>query len=78
MQATTQNLLRIGDITIVGYFVSIDLGSIAKHVAIGFGSGAADLEAVVEAYLMSLQGLRWLGSGELTPKGSRVLAKPCP
>ena len=71
VQATTQNPPRVGDITIVGYFVSVDSGSIAKRFAIGFGSGAASLQTVVEAYLMSREGLRRLGSGELNSEGPK-------
>ena len=71
VQATTQNPPRIGDITIVGYFVSVDSGNIAKRFAIGFGSGAADLQTVVEVYLMTRQGLRRLGSEELNSEGPK-------
>ena len=71
VQATTQNPPRVGDITIVGYFVSVDSGSIAKRFAIGFGSGAASLQTVVEAYVMSNQGLRRLGSAELNSEGPK-------
>ena len=70
-QATTQNPPRLGDITILGYFVSVDTGNIAKRVAIGFGSGAADLQTVVEVYLMTRQGLRRLGSAELNSEGPK-------
>jgi len=62
---------QLNDITIVGYFVSVDQGSIAKRFAIGFGSGAADLQTVVEVYVMSPQGLRRLGSAELNSTGPK-------
>jgi len=62
---------QLNDIAIVGYFVSIDSGSIAKRVAIGFGSGAPELATVVEVYVMSDRGLRRLGSGELDSEGSK-------
>ena len=48
-----------------GYFGSIDEGSAAKRMIVGFGSGAADLKTFVEGYLMTEQGLRRLGSGEI-------------
>jgi hypothetical protein len=54
---------REGDIVIVGWFESIDEGSAAKRVALGFGSGAAELTTAVEGYLMTEDGLRKLGSG---------------
>lgn len=62
---------RVGDITIVGYFVSVDPGSVAKRFALGFGSGSAELQTVVEGYLMTAQGLRRLGSGEISSEGPK-------
>ena len=62
---------RVGDVTIVGYFVSVDPGSVAKRFALGFGSGAAALQTVVEGYLMTSQGLRRLGSGEVGSTGPK-------
>jgi Domain of unknown function (DUF4410) len=69
VQATGQAPPRVGDVTIVGYFVSVDPGSVDKRFAIGFGSGAAELKTVVEGYLMTAKGLRRLGSGELSSTG---------
>jgi len=62
---------RVGDVTIVGYFVSVDPGSVAKRFALGFGSGAPALQTVVEGYLMTSQGLRRLGSGEVGSTGPK-------
>jgi Domain of unknown function (DUF4410) len=62
---------QLNDITIVGYFVSVDSGSIAKRFAIGFGSGAPALATAVEVYVMSPQGLRRLGSAELNSTGPK-------
>ena len=62
---------QLNDIAIVGYFVSVDSGSIAKRFAIGFGSGAPALATAVEVYVMSNQGLRRLGSAELDSTGSK-------
>jgi hypothetical protein len=56
---------RDGDIVFMGYLVSIDKGSAVKRVVLGFGSGAAELGTEVEAYLMTKQGLRRLGGGEV-------------
>ncbi len=53
----------VGDIVIMGYFESVDSGSAAKRIVLGFGQGAADLKTVVEGYLMTDKGLRRLGSG---------------
>jgi hypothetical protein len=56
---------HVGDVVIIGYFESIDEGSAIKRVAIGFGSGGADLTTQVEGYLMTGQGMRELGSREI-------------
>src|SRR5262245_47424503 len=54
---------RVGDIVIMGYFISVDTGSTTKRLLLGFGSGAANLQTEVEGYLMTDRGLRRLGSG---------------
>lgn len=76
--AAGQPAPRIGDLTIVGYFVSVDSGSIAKRMALGFGSGAAELSTVVEVYLMTDRGLRRLGSGELKSTGPKTPGEALP
>lgn len=53
----------VGDIVLMGYFESVDSGSVTKRIVLGFGSGAADLKTAVEGYLMTDKGLRRLGSG---------------
>ncbi len=62
----------IGDIVIIGYFGSIDEGSTAKRIAIGFGSGGAELTTETEGYLMTDQGLRKLGSREIDSGGNKT------
>ena len=62
---------QVGDVAIVGYFVSVDPGSVVKRFAIGFGSGAAELQTVVEGYLMTDKGLRRLGEGEISSAGPK-------
>jgi len=71
VQAGGQPPPQLNDIAIVGYFVSVDSGSIAKRFAIGFGSGAPELQTVVEVYVMSATGLRRLGSAEVGSTGSK-------
>jgi hypothetical protein len=56
----------------MGYFESIDTGSAVKRVALGFGSGAADLKTAVEGYLMTERGLRRLGAGEVHAGGGKT------
>jgi Domain of unknown function (DUF4410) len=62
---------QLNDITVVGYFVSVDSGSIAKRFAIGFGSGSPALATAAEVYVMSSQGLRRVASGELDSTGPK-------
>ena len=56
---------RTGDVMLLGYFESIDEGSTAKRLVLGFGSGGAELETQVEGYLMTDQGPRELGSRDV-------------
>jgi hypothetical protein len=62
---------QVGDIVIKGYLVSIDEGSAAKRMLIGFGSGGSELRTVVEGYRMTANGLRKLGSGTVDSGGSK-------
>ena len=72
VQAAGQPAPRIGDIVIMGYFESVDSGSAAKRIVLGFGSGAADLKTAVEGYLMTDRGLRRLGSGDVDAGGGKT------
>jgi len=72
VQAASQPAPQIDDIVIRGYFVSVDQGSAAKRVLVGFGSGDAELMTAVEGYQMTSQGLRLLGSGEVQSGGGKM------
>jgi len=63
VRAQGQPAPSVGDIVLMGYFESVDAGSAAKRIVLGFGSGAAQLKTVVEGYLMTDKGLRRLGGG---------------
>ena len=63
---------QINDIVIRGYLLSVEEGSAAKRVAIGFGAGGSELRTAVEGYQMTAQGLRKLGSGTLDSGGSKT------
>jgi hypothetical protein len=72
VSATDQTVRpQLDDIVIRGYFVSIDEGSAAKRMLIGFGSGSADLKTAVEGFQMTEQGLRRLGSGTVDSSGAK-------
>ena len=70
-RASTGTRARVNDIVIRGYLVSIQEGSAAKRVAIGFGSGASELKTAVEGYQMTARGPRMLGSGTVDSGGSK-------
>jgi Domain of unknown function (DUF4410) len=72
VQAAGQLPPRVGDIVIKGSFVSVEEGTAGKRVLVGFGSGAADLRTVVEGYLMTAQGLRKLGGGEVASESGKT------
>ena len=63
---------QVGDGVIRGYLVSVEGGSAGKRFIIGFGSGKAELDTVVEGYVMTAQGLRKLGSGTLSSSGAKT------
>ena len=52
---------RVGD----GLVTSVDPGSATERVVLGFGAGGSELKTVVRGYLMTAEGLRALGSGEV-------------
>jgi len=62
---------QVNDIVIRGYLVSIEQGSTAKRMTIGFGSGGSELTTAIEGYQMTAQGLRRLGSGTTGSTGSK-------
>jgi len=72
VRAAGQPAPRVGDLVLMGYFESVDTGSAAERIVLGFGSGAAHLRTAVEGYLMTEQGLRRLGSGEVESGGDKT------
>lgn len=70
-QAVTGTIPQINDIVIRGYLISFEEGTAAERVAIGFGSGEAELKVAAEGFQMTTQGLRKLGSGTLDSGGSK-------
>jgi hypothetical protein len=72
VEATRGASPQVGDLVIRGYLLSINEGSAAKRLTIGFGSGGSELTTAVEGYLMTAQGLRKLGSGTVESGGSKT------
>ena len=63
---------QVNDIVIRGYLLSVDKGSAAKRVTIGFGSGGSALKVAVEGYQVTAKGLRKLGSGDVQAGSSKT------
>jgi hypothetical protein len=62
----------IGDLLIMGEFISIDEGSRAKRMLIGFGAGAGKLQTHVVGYQFTDQGLRRLGDAVIETSGGKM------
>lgn len=63
---------QINDIIIQGYLLSVQPGSAAERIVIGFGAGASELRTAVEGYQVTAQGPRKLGSGTVDSGGSKA------
>jgi len=72
LRATAQSTPQVNDIVIRGYLLSVEEGSAAKRVAIGFKAGGSELQTAVETSQMTAQGLRALGSGEVASSGGKT------
>jgi Domain of unknown function (DUF4410) len=62
---------QMNDILIKGYLLSVQKGSAAERMVLGFGAGASEMRTAVEGYEMTPQGLRKLGSGTVDSGGSK-------
>ncbi len=63
---------REGDLLIKGEFVKIDAGSRMKRMLIGFGAGASELQTHIEAYQVTAEGPRRLGSAQIETQGGKM------
>jgi hypothetical protein len=70
-QVSAPPVMQINDIVIRGYLVSVEQGSAAKRMTVGFGSGGSEMTTAVEGFQMTANGLRKLGSGTLGSEGSK-------
>lgn len=71
VRADKETMPEINDILIRGYLLTINEGSAAKRMTVGFGSGSSKLQVAVEGYQVTAQGLRKLGSGTVDTGGSK-------
>jgi hypothetical protein len=63
---------QLNDIVIEGSILSIQQGSAAARIAIGFSAGASELKVAVEGFQMTATGLRKLGSGDVGSTGNKT------
>ena len=75
INASRGSVPQVGDAIIRGYIVSAEgggAGAMAKRLVIGFGAGTAEMDTVVEGFVVTPQGLRRLGSGTLSSSGNKT------
>src|SRR5438067_12191044 len=72
MQAGPGSVPQVGDGVLRGYLVSAEGGSTVKRFVIGFGSGASEMDALVEGFAVTREGWRKLGSGSLNSSGNKM------
>ena len=63
---------QINDLVIEGAILSIQQGSAAERIAIGFSAGQSELKVAVEGLQMTATGLRKLGSGDVSSAGNKT------
>jgi Domain of unknown function (DUF4410) len=63
---------QLNDLVLEGTILSIQEGSAAKRVAIGFSSGQSEMKVAVEGLQMTPNGLRKLGSGDVSAAGNKT------
>ena len=75
IEAGPSSVPQVGDGVIRGYIVSTEggsTGSLVKRMVIGFGAGTAEMDTVVEGYVVTPQGWYRLGSGTLVASGNKT------
>jgi uncharacterized protein DUF4410 len=63
---------QLNDLVIEGSLLSVQQGSTAARVGIGFTAGQSELEVAVEVFQMTTHGLRKLGSGDVGSTGNKT------
>jgi Domain of unknown function (DUF4410) len=70
-QASPQIKPQINDIVIRGYLLSVEEGSTAMRVMVGFGAGKSSLSTLVEGFQVTPEGQRKLGYGTIDAGGNK-------
>ena len=63
---------QLNDLVIEGTILSVQQGSAAERVAIGFSAGESEMKVAVEGFQMTVNGLRKLGSGDVGSTGNKT------
>jgi Domain of unknown function (DUF4410) len=63
---------QLNDVVIEGSLLSVQQGSAAERVAIGFSAGGSEMKVAVEGFQMTATGLRKLGSGDVGSTGNKT------
>ncbi len=63
---------HLNDLVIEGSLLSVQQGSAAERVTIGFTAGVSEMKVAVEGFQMTATGLRKLGSGDVGSTGSKT------
>jgi hypothetical protein len=63
---------QVNDLVIQGSIVSLQQGSAAERVAIGFSAGQSELKVAVEGFQVTTNGLRKIGSGDVGSGGNKT------
>jgi len=70
VRAANQPAPQLDDVAIVGYFISVEEGSAAERVVLGFGKGSAQVNAHVDGYHKTADGMDRLGGSMIDSGGS--------
>ena len=63
---------QLNDVVIEGSLLSVQQGSAAERVTIGFAAGESEMKVAVEGFQMTATGLRKLGSGDVGSTGNKT------
>jgi Domain of unknown function (DUF4410) len=63
---------QLNDLVIEGSLLSVQQGSAAERVAIGFSAGQSEMKVAVEGFQMTATGVRKLGSADVGATGNKT------
>ncbi len=72
IKANSTTKLKINDIVLRGYILSVVEGQDTKRIIVGFGYGAAGLQTFIEGYQVTNRGLRKLGYAKIKAGGNKT------